>query len=295
MLGEYAPERLVASQPAELCGPRDGVSLENQCLSHVYTYLFKPAYRRRAYLGLKKPIEMSGTNTGVSGHRRQRMRIRWPGSYNMPIPMFPELEKPIKVGIPVFKWADAVDHGEEFTADKDGVEGADRLRNPIKFMMNYASQCIMNQHADPARVREILEDESKLETLVVIDTHMTPTAKMADYLLPDVMSVEQPDLVLNHEAADTGFAVYAQPAIESPGNVMRVYDMCREILRRIDPAFEQKFTEGRTQEEWVSELYRRAREETPELPTEEEFKEAGVIRHRNPDGHVKKLIRKRCG
>ncbi len=76
---------------------------------------------------------------------------------------------------------------------------------------------------------------------------------------------------------------------------MRVYDMCREILRRIDPAFEQKFTEGRTQEEWVSELYRRAREETPELPTEEEFKEAGVIRHRNPDGHVKKLIRKRCG
>ena len=46
----------------------------------------------------------------------------------------------------------------------------------------------MNQHADPARITEILQDENKLETLVVIDRHLTPTAKMADYLLPDAMS-----------------------------------------------------------------------------------------------------------
>lgn len=221
-------------------------------------------------------------NIGISGGGTGA----WPSSYPMPVPNFPSLEAPIKVGIPVFKWSDAVDRGEEMTAIKDGVEGADKLNNPIKFMINYAGQCIMNQHADPARITEILQDESKLETLVVIDTHLTPTAKMADYLLPDAMSIEQPDLIKNESSAETGYAIYAQPAIQPPGDAMRVYDMLTEILDRVDPTFTEKFTEGKTQEEWVTTLYEQAREEMPELPTEEEFKDLGVIRHRNPDGYT---------
>ncbi|MGO1471881.1 MAG: DMSO/selenate family reductase complex A subunit [Flaviflexus sp.] len=219
-------------------------------------------------------------NIGISGGGNGA----WPTSYAMPVPNFPDLDKPITVGIPVFKWSDAVDHGEEFTAEKDGVEGAERLVNPIKFMINYAGQCIMNQHADPARITEILQDENKLETLVVIDTHLTPTAKMADYLLPDAMSIEQPDLIKNENSAETGYAIYAQPAIQPPGDAMRVYDMCTEILERVNPEFAQKFTEGKTQEQWVSSLYEQARDDMPELPSEEEFKELGVIRQRNPDG-----------
>lgn len=219
-------------------------------------------------------------NIGISGGGNGA----WPTSYAMPVPTFPSLDAPIKVGIPVFKWSDAVDHGEEFTAEKDGVEGADKLVNPIKFMISYASQCIMNQHADPARITEILQDESKLETLVIIDTHMTPSAKMGDYILPDAMSIEQPDLITNENSGETGYAIYAQPAIQPPGGAMRVYDMLTEILDRINPEFTQIFTEGKTQEEWVSSLWEDARAEMPDFPTEEEFKEIGVIRHRNPNG-----------
>lgn len=107
------------------------------------------------------------------------------------IPDLAGIEPQVKASIPVFKWSDAVDRGDELTATKDGVEGVDKLRVPIKFMLNFASQMIMNQHADPTKITELLHDESKLETLVVIDTHLTPTARMADYMLPDAMSLEQ--------------------------------------------------------------------------------------------------------
>ncbi len=210
----------------------------------------------------------------------------WPSSYPMPIPTFPSLEKPIKAGIPVFKWTDAVDHGEEFTAVKDGVEKADRLNVGLKFIINYGGQCIMNQHADPARTAEILQDESKLETLVAIDTHLNPSTKMADYLLPDAMSIEQSDLIKNENSGDTGYAIYAQPAIEPMGDSKPVYQICEEILKRIDPAMAEKFTGGKTQDEWVSELYAKGRADNPEFPTEEEFKKQGLLRKRNPDGHV---------
>ncbi|MGO1593282.1 MAG: molybdopterin dinucleotide binding domain-containing protein, partial [Ancrocorticia sp.] len=209
----------------------------------------------------------------------------WTTSYAMPLPTFPDLaEKPITVGIPVFKWSDAVDHGEKFTAKRDGVEGADRLHVGIKFMISYAANTIMNQHADPDRIREILADESKLETLVVIDTLMTASAKMADYILPDAMSVEQPDLVKNEDSGETGYAIYAQPAIDPPGDAKPVYEILCEILERLDPAALERFTEGHTQQEWVSQMYSEGRSEHPEYPTEEEFAQQGVIREINPDG-----------
>lgn len=222
-------------------------------------------------------------NVGISGGGTGS----WPGGYAMPVPTFPGLEeKPVKAGIPVFKWTEAIDHGEDFTAEKDGVQGADKLNNPIKFMINYAGQCMMNQHADPARTAEILQDESKLETLVCIDTHMNSSSRMADYLLPDAMSVEQPDLIKNEDSAETGYAIYAQPAIQPPGDAMRVWDMLVEIAKRLGDEQVETFTGGKTQEEWVTSLYEQAREEDPSLPTEEEFKAAGIIRKRNPNQYT---------
>ncbi|MFT0846959.1 DMSO/selenate family reductase complex A subunit [Actinomycetaceae bacterium L2_0104] len=219
-------------------------------------------------------------NVGISGGGTGG----WTSSYAMPLPTFPELEKPVTVGIPVFKWSDAVDRGPELTALKDGVEGAEKLNVGIKFMISYAANTIMNQHADPARIREILADESKLETLVIIDTLMTASAKMGDYILPDAMSVEQPDLVKNEDSGEMGYAIYAQKAIDPPGDAKPVYEILSEILTRVDEKAVERFTEGRTQAEWVSHMYNEGRAENPEFPSEQEFARRGVIRQKNPAG-----------
>ena len=66
---------------------------------------------------------------------------------------------------------------------------------PIKFLWNYAGNTIINQHSTSIRPTEILQDESKCETIVVIDNFMTSSAKYADLLLPDLMTVEQEDII----------------------------------------------------------------------------------------------------
>lgn len=41
--------------------------------------------------------------------------------------------EPGKTQISVFTWTDAIDHGAEMTATRDGVRGKDKLDVPIKF------------------------------------------------------------------------------------------------------------------------------------------------------------------
>lgn len=40
----------------------------------------------------------------------------------------------------------------------------------------------------------------------------------------------------------------------------------------------QAFTEGRTQEEWLRHIYQQSRENLPELPTFEEFRQQGIFK-----------------
>ncbi|VDZ94170.1 dimethyl sulfoxide reductase subunit [Salmonella enterica subsp. enterica] len=48
---------------------------------------------------------------------------------------FSMLENPVKTQISVFTWTDAIDHGAEMTATRDGVRGKDKLDVPIKFFV----------------------------------------------------------------------------------------------------------------------------------------------------------------
>lgn len=77
------------------------------------------------------------------------------------------------------------------TALRDGVRGKDKLDVPIKMIWNYAGNCLINQHSEINRTHEILQDDKKCEMIVVIDCHMTSSAKYADILLPDCTASEQ--------------------------------------------------------------------------------------------------------
>ena len=102
----------------------------------------------------------------------------------------------VKASISAFNWLNAVDHGQQMTAENAGVQGADKLNQPIKMIWNYAGNS-MNQHGEIARAHEIMEDESKCEFMVTWDVLMTETAKYSDIVLPDAMPQEQPTFWVN--------------------------------------------------------------------------------------------------
>lgn len=141
-----------------------------------------------------------GINGGNSGARES--------TYTITIERLPVLENPVKTAISCFTWTDAIARGPEMTASRDGVRGKEKLDVPIKFLWNYAGNTLINQHSDINKTHEILQDESKCETIVVIDNFMTSSAKYADLLLPDLMTVEQEDIIPNDYAGNMGYLHY---------------------------------------------------------------------------------------
>ncbi|KHT62855.1 dimethyl sulfoxide reductase [Photobacterium gaetbulicola] len=216
-----------------------------------------------------------GINGGGSGARES--------DYNIPFVRFPIPENPIKTSISMFLWTDAIVRGPEMTATKDGVRGKDKLDVPIKFIWNYAGNCLINQHSDINRTHDILQDDKACEMIVVIDNHMTSSAKYADILLPDLTTSEQADFCMDTKAANMPYFIYADKAIEPQFEARGIYEMCTEIAKRL--GIEKEFTEGRDQQGWLEHLYKLTRENDPSLPDFETVRKQGIVKRRDPNGH----------
>ena len=59
--------------------------------------------------------------------------------------------------------------------------------------------------------------------------------------------------------------------------------MTTELAKRM--GVEQRFTEGRTQEEWLRHLYEQSRKAIPALLPFDEFRKQGIFKQRDPEGH----------
>ncbi len=191
----------------------------------------------------------------------------------------PTLENPIQTSISMFMWTDAIERGPEMTALRDGVRGKDKLDVPIKMIWNYAGNCLINQHSEINRTHEILLDDKKCELIVVIDCHMTSSAKYADILLPDCTASEQMDFALDASCGNMSYVIFNDQVIKLRFECKTIYEMTSELAKRL--GVEQQFTEGRTQEEWMRHLYAQSREAIPELPTFEEFRKQGSLKARS--------------
>ncbi len=216
-----------------------------------------------------------GINGGNSGARE--------GSYGLPFVRMPTLENPIKTSISMFLWTDAIERGPEMTATRDGVRGKDKLDVPIKFIWNYASNCLINQHAEINRTHDILQDDKKCEMIVVIDNHMTSSAQYADIILPDCTASEQMDFCLDASSGNMAYVIFADQVIKPRFECKNIYEMTSELAKRM--GVEQQFTEGRTQEGWLRHLYQQSQKAIPELPSFEEFRKQGIFKKRDPAGH----------
>lgn len=195
---------------------------------------------------------------------------------SIPFVRFPTIPNPVETSISMFLWTDAIYRHNEMTDKTDGVRGAERLKNPIKMIWNYAGNCLINQHSDINRTHDILQNDKACEMIVVIDNHMTSSAKYADIILPDLTTSEQDDWVMDGKSANAPYFIYAQKAIEPQFEAKGIYEMCSEIAKRM--GVENAFTEGRTQEQWIEYLYAETRKADPSLPTFDEMKKLGIYK-----------------
>jgi len=218
-----------------------------------------------------------GINGGNSGARES--------TYTLTIERMPVPENPVKTQISCFSWTDAIARGEEMTATRAGVRGKDKLDVPIKFIWNYAGNAITNQHSDINKTHDILQDESKCEMIVVIENFMTSSAKYADILLPDLMTLEQEDIIPNDYAGNMGYLIFIQPATSPKFERKPIYWILSEVAKRLSPDLHQRFTEGRTQEEWLKYLYAKMLAKDPLLPSYDELKKMGIYKRKDPNGH----------
>ena len=215
-------------------------------------------------------IGLAGTNTG-----------EMPGNFGFPVKTLPVGTNPIKTTIPFFKWSDAIWRHAEMTDKTDGLQGGTSLKNPIKFIWQYAGNITVNQHSDINRTKEILSDESLCEFILVFENHMTPTARFADILLPDITTIENYEVASNGYASGSlGAVIPLVPAIAPMYECRSAYDICSGIAKRF--GLEEQYTEGKTHEQWVAELYEQMREEQPQVPTLEDLRRDGSYKQLAP-------------
>jgi anaerobic dimethyl sulfoxide reductase subunit A len=212
--------------------------------------------------------------TGQFGKRGTNIGT-WGGSVIYPVPGL-GVVNPVKTSIPFFLWTKAIDDPLSMTAKNAYIKGKDKLDVGIKFLWSYASNVIGNQHADLNRTHQILQDESKCEFILVWDTHMTASAKYADLLLPDVSSVESNDLINNSYASGAyHYVIRLQRAIKPLWENRPAYDVLTELSAKM--GVKDKFTEGRSQDDWIAYCYERMRKFDANLPTFAQTDGMGVV------------------
>ena len=216
-----------------------------------------------------------GIHGGNSGARE--------GSFSLPFERMPTLQNPVETSISMFTWTDAIERGPSMTATADGVRGKEKLDVPIKMIWNYAGNCLINQHSQTNRTHEILQDDKKCELIVVIDCHMTASARYADILLPDCTASEQMDFALDASCGNMAYVIFADQAIAPRFECRTIYDITSALAARMGVG--EQFTEGRTQEGWLRHLYAQSQRAIPELPDFDTFRKQGIFKLRDPQGH----------
>lgn len=204
------------------------------------------------------------------------------GTYEISLTSLPRGTNSVEAAISVFSMVDAIDRGSQMTEKSDGVTGVDQLPYDIKFVVNYAGNCITNQNSDINWVHDIMQDETKCQFVLGSDITMSDSVKYADVILPDLFRLEQVSMI--GTGGDAAYMIAGQPATSVKFERKTSYEAATLIARAMGR--EQEFTEGRTQEDWIKFCYEQSREDDPLLPTYEDAMDRGVYTRENPNGET---------
>ena len=203
------------------------------------------------------------------------------GVFGIDFPKMPVDTNPVSLSIPCFLWTKAIEDPTGVTGTTDGLRGGKSLKHPIKFLWNYASNTLINQHSNIGKTHEILSDDRRCEMIVAIDTVKTASVRYADIVLPDTSSFEESDLMYQGYAVEMGALLVKQKAINPPGECRPIFDICADIAERM--GIGEQFTEKRTREEWIEYLYQQCRTIKPKLPDHiNQARETGLFKWNRP-------------
>lgn len=158
--------------------------------------------------------------------------------------------------------------------------GTIKLKAPIKFIWNYASNVMAGQHADINDCLRIYnlpdEKDGGVRMIVTVDCYLTPTALISDIILPGTTAFEEDDITAGGTAW-TGFVCCESAAIDPLFESKPVYEICTLLSDKL--GLKDQFTEGKSQLDWVKWCYEQGVEAGDKLPaTFEEFREQGLIK-----------------
>ena len=218
------------------------------------------AYGEQVVLAGGALAAISG-NVGVPGGWASGLGLQAPdgGPYWN---VFPVGQNSVRASIPVFLWTEAVLRGPDLGREH-GVSGVERLDNSIKLIYAVASNCLINQHANLNRTRQILQDENLVEFIAVQDQFLTPTARFADLVLPACTQFETWGC---EDGWKYGEELILMPQLVEPlGESKSDYRICSELAERL--GFGETYTEGRDERQWIEWVLQRYQQTRfPEMP-----------------------------
>ncbi|GAA1070166.1 molybdopterin-dependent oxidoreductase [Nocardiopsis composta] len=185
------------------------------------------------------------------------------------LPRFPQGANPVDRYIPVNCTADMLlDPGGAFVYD------GEELTYPDVRLVVWSGGNPFHHHQDLARLTRAF---GRPETVWVVDTHWTATARHADIVLPSTTTLERDDMA----ASQGDLRLRAMPrAVPPHGEARDEYEVYRALAARLGR--EAEFTEGRTAEEWRRHMYEEWRKRQKEafaadLPDYDAFWAAGSV------------------
>lgn len=117
-----------------------------------------------------------------------------------------------------------------------------------------------------------MADESKCEFILGVDTVMCDSAKYADILLPDLFRFEQTSQVST--GSDWGYMLTGTACTSPKFERKTAYQMATMMAEKL--GVKDEFTQGKTEDEWIRQLYETSRSKSSKLPTWDEAVEMGV-------------------
>jgi anaerobic dimethyl sulfoxide reductase subunit A len=192
-------------------------------------------------------LQAATGNIGVKGGSSGGYSLTLPsprfGAMNVPV-------NPVNARIPTYEWADAVIHGKKGGYPSD-----------IKCIYNVGTN-YLTQGSD---IKKNIEAFNKAEFSVAHERFLTPTALHCDVVFPVSTTFERADMM----RGGGNFLLYSKQVVPKLDGVKHDYEIFCELAERL--GFLEKFTEGKSEQEWLSHFISES-----EIEKVDEFKEKGI-------------------
>ena len=201
-------------------------------------------------------------------------------------PTMPQGRNAVSAFIPVARITDMLEQpGASF--DYNGQ----RHRYPDIRLIYWAGGNPFHHHQDLNRL--LAAWQTKPETIVVHEQYWTPTAKLADIVLPATTALEREDIGY---ATRERYMIAMRQLIDPVGEARDDYAIFADLAQRLDA--HEAFTEGRDARAWLTLMYEQSRQRAAqagvELPPFNTFWAQGLLDLAQPEAEIVMLDRFRA-